>query len=80
MSERSRMLGERVEIRQRRQRMAVGCSALRERLRELLSPVLEPDEMDGNAILDTAAALHSELGDLEMLSSKLVLLNRELGE
>ena len=80
MSERARMLGERVEIRQKRQRVGVNCSALRERLRSLLSPALTETDMDRDAILDTAAVLHSELGELEILSAKLAVLNRELGE
>lgn len=80
MSERARMLGERVEIRQKRQRVAVNCGALQERLRSLLSPALAGADMDRDAILDTAVVLHSELGELEILSAKLSVLNRELGD
>lgn len=80
MSERARMLGERVEIRQKRQRVAVNCSALQERLRSLLSPALSLTDMDRDAILDTAVVLHTELGELEVLSAKLSVLTRELGE
>ena len=79
MSERARMLGERVEIRQQKRRVAVNCSALQERLRSLLSPALEGDDLNRDAILDAAVVLHSELGELAVLSAKLSVLNRELG-
>ena len=79
MSERARMLGERVELRQKRQRVAVNCTALRERLRALASPALAAGEMDRDAILDTAVVLHTELGELQLLGAKLDILNRELG-
>lgn len=80
MSERARMLGEKVEVRRKRQRVAVNCSALQERLRSLLTPALTVEDMDRDAILDTAVVLHAELGELEVLAAKLAVLNRELGE
>ena len=80
MSERARMLGERVEIRQKRRRVAVNCSALQERLRALVSPAISAGDLDGDSILETAAVLHAELGALEILSAKLSALGRELGE
>lgn len=79
MSERQSMLGDRVELRQKRQRQAVTCTALKDTLRALLGPAVEPDELDADAILDAAVSLHSELADLAVLDKKLSILNRELG-
>lgn len=80
MSDRARMLGERVEIRRKRQRVGVNCCALQDRLRAFVSPTLQPEDMDGDSILDTAAVLHSELGELKILDRKLDVLTSELGE
>lgn len=80
MSERARMLGERVEYRQKMQGVAVRCDALKKQLRELCSPTLAALELDENAILDTAAALHSELNSLRALHKQVAVLNSELGD
>ena len=79
MSERSRMLGERVDLRQRIQRLAVRCDALKDSLRELCSPIKDALELDADKILDTAAGLHAELCDMQALQAKLNVLNREIG-
>lgn len=79
MSERQALLGKRVELRQLRHRRAAGCDALKTGLRQLLDPVREPHELDRDAILDTAASLHGELGELAVIDKKLAILKRELG-
>lgn len=79
MSERQALLGKRVELRQLRNRRATACDALKVRLRKLLDPVREAHELDGDAILDAAASLHGELGELAVLDKKLAILKRELG-
>ena len=80
MNDRQSMLGHRVELRQQHQRRAVNCEALRDKLRGLASAALEPHELEMDPLLDTAAALHAELGELRILARKLALLNKELGE
>lgn len=80
MSDRQAMLGHRVEVRQQHQRRAVNCEALRDKLRGLASATLEAHELDRDAILDTAAALHAELEALLILARKLAVLTKELGE
>lgn len=79
MSERQTLLGKRVELRQLRHRRAAVCDALKIRLRKLLDPVREAHELDADAILNAAASLHGELGELSVVDKKLAILNRELG-
>lgn len=80
MSERPALLGHRVEIRQKRLRQELNCEALRDKLRALLTPAFDVQDLERDAILDAAAVLHTELGELEVLSRKIGILNRELGE
>lgn len=80
MSERQAYLGQRVEIRQKRQRQSVNCAALKDRLRSLLPAIAEPQQLNRDEILNAAASLHSELGELEVLDRQLAILNAELGE
>lgn len=79
MSERTSMMGEQVELRQKFQRQSVTVNSLKNELRALLSVTLDAHELDGEKILNTAAALFNELGDLEAMKRKLEILNRELG-
>lgn len=78
MTERQAMLGQRIEIRQKFQRQQTNCAALRDRLRRLLMPAADMEELDRDAILDAASVLHGELGDLAVLGRKLSILNKEL--
>lgn len=80
MGDRQAMLGKRVEVRQKYQRMVYNCEALRDKLRELVGVSLEAGELERDAILDTAALLHAELGEFALLVKKLSILNRELGD
>lgn len=80
MSERQILLGHRVEIRQQRLKRELNCEALRDKLRSLLTPVQEVQELERDAILDAAAVLHTELSGLELLDKKIAVLDRELGE
>ena len=80
MSERQLMLGHRVELRQQLQRRTVNCEALRDKLRGLASAALDAHELERDAVLDTAAALHAELGELMLVAKKLSVLGKELGE
>lgn len=80
MSERQAMMGHRVELRQKRQRQAVNCEALRDKLRGLLSLVEDVETLDEDAILDTAVVLNTEIAALRLLDRKLGILGRELGE
>lgn len=80
MSERQAMLGQRVELRQKRQRQSVNCEALRDKLRGLLPVALDVAALDRDAVLDTAAVLHSALAELEICERQMKILNRELGE
>jgi hypothetical protein len=80
MSERSRLLGEQVEMRRRRQRMEVTCDALREQLRALLSPVEDSANLEADDILDAAVVLHGHLEKLRIMNAKLGVLDRELGQ
>ena len=79
MNERQALLGKRVELRQQRSRNAAACEGLKTGLRRLLDPVVEPHELDRDAILDTAASLHGALSELAVIDNKLAILNRELG-
>lgn len=80
MSERQALLGHRVEVRQQRLRQELNCEALRDRLRSLLTPLFDIRQIQRDAILDTAAVLHTELGELEVMDRKIAILDRELGE
>lgn len=80
MSERINMQGERVSLNQKRGVQEATVKALRDKLRGLLSVILEPGELDREAILNVAYALHGELGELEGINRKLFILNRELGD
>jgi hypothetical protein len=81
MSNRQQMLGQRVELRQRLLRSRAECEALRERLNRLLgTPADAVEILVRNDILDTAAALHTSLGELEELNRMVGVLNRELGD
>lgn len=80
MSERTQYLGQRVELRQQRQRKAVDCEALRDRVRLSLPIAEEVGTLDREQFLDVAIALYERLGELQALDHKLGILNRELGD
>lgn len=79
MGERQAMLGRHVELRRERARDARACEALRDALRALLLPLGGVEETDRDAVLDTAAALHGTLTELEVKDKTLAVLRRELG-
>lgn len=79
MSERQKMLGQHVELRQERAKNARACEALRDSLRSLLPVAGDISTVDRDTMLDTAAALHGALADLEVKDKGLAILRRELG-
>lgn len=80
MSERAETLGRRVELRQQRLRLVTECDALRDRLRRALPLEEEAGDLDRDAILQTALALHQSAEELAGVDKKLTVLNRVLGE
>ena len=80
MLETSHLLGERSEYRKKESRLRTEVEALRDRLRVQLPPHVEAHELDGEAIIDTAAALGVSLSELKGVRKKLDVLNRKLGE
>lgn len=80
MSERTQYMGQRVELRQQRQRVALDCEALRDRLRLALPLAEEVSAIDREVVVNAAMALHDRLGELQGIDRKLAILNRELGD
>lgn len=80
MSERVQHLGHRSELRKKVSRLQTEVGALRDKLRTLTPPHLDAHELDGEAIVDTAAALGISLNELQGTRRKIDILNRELGE
>jgi len=80
MAERNAMLGQRAELKPKRQRLQVECEALRDRLRLALPIHEEVDALDGENILLTAINLKSSLDELAGLNKKIDILNRQLGD
>jgi len=79
MRERQEMLGERAELKPKRQRLQVECEALRDRLRSALPVHEDVDALDGQNVLDTAIALASSLEELAAVNKKIKILNDNLG-
>ena len=79
MTERHQMLGERADLKPKRQKLRAECEALRDRLRAALPVHNEVDALDGENILTTAIALRESLGELAGLNHKIGILERELG-
>ena len=73
------MLGERADLKPRRQQLRAECEALRDRLRASLPVHEEVDALDGLSILTTAIALKENLRELAGLNHKIGILERELG-
>lgn len=80
MSERTQFLGQRVELRQKRQLLAVDIEAQRDRLRGLLNPVAEVGQLDGGGILSQAIVLNQRVDELKALDSTLNKIAEILGE
>lgn len=80
MSERTEYLGQRVELRQKRQLLAVDVEAQRDRLRGLLNPLAEVGELNADGILDQAMSLSQRLQELIGLDAKLAKLTEILGD
>lgn len=80
MSERTQYLGQRVELRQTRKRLAGDIEAQRDRLRGLLNPVEDVAALDGDAILDQALSLSQRVLELTALDAKLAKLAEILGD
>lgn len=79
MGERHEMLGERAELKPKRQRLRAECEALRDRLRAALPLHVEADVLDGDNILDTAIALRERLDVLAGINKKIGILEENLG-
>ena len=80
MSEKVQMLGHRSELRKQESRLQTEVSALRDKLRSLTLPHLEAHELDGEAIVDTAAALGVSLSEFKGIQRKIAVLTSEIGE
>ncbi len=80
MSERTQYLGQRVELRQTRKRLAGDIEAQRDRLRGLLNPVEDVATLDGDAILDQAMSLSQRVQELAAIDAKLAKLAEILGD
>lgn len=78
MYETSHLLAERSELRKKESRLRTEVEALRDRLRVQLPPHVEAHELNGEAIIDTAAALGVSLSELNGVRRKLDVLNRKL--
>lgn len=78
MSERFENLGHRESLRQQRRRLAAEASSLRESVRAALPVVADPEQIDGDYVLDLALRLREVLAELEGLDRKIGILNREL--
>lgn len=79
MSERHELLGQRAELKPERQRLAVECEALRDKLRRHLPLHEEIGTLDAEAIARTAIALATSLGELTSIQRKIGILDKELG-
>ncbi|MDL2272241.1 hypothetical protein LJC23_04325 [Desulfovibrio sp. OttesenSCG-928-I05] len=79
MGERQEMLGRHMELRQARSRCELACEAMRDKLRVLLPVGEGVERLDRDAILNTAAALHSQLAQIAEQDIRLAALGRELG-
>jgi hypothetical protein len=80
MGELQSMMGDRVELREKRLRVETECKALRDQLRACLPAHVEVAELEGEAILNTALALQENLADLAGIDRQLVILNRLIGK
>lgn len=80
MSERVQLLGHRSELRKQEIRLRTEVEALRDKLRSLTLPHLEAHELNGEAIVDAAAALGVSLSELKGILRKIDVLTLELGE
>ncbi len=80
MSERTHFIGQRVELRRKRQLLAVDIEAQRDRLRGLLSPIAEVGTLEGDGILDQAMSLSQRLAELKALDAQLAKLAEILGD
>lgn len=80
MSERTQYMGERVDLRQKRQRVALDCEALRDQLRMTLPVTADVEDLDSEAVVNLAIVLHERLGELRAIDRKLDILNRQLGD
>lgn len=80
MSERVQNLGHRSELRKQEVRLRTEVEALRDKLRSLLPAFEDAHALDGEDIVNTAAALGVSLSELQGVRRKIDVLNRELGE
>lgn len=80
MSERVQLLGHRSELRKQESRLRTEVEALRDKLRSLTLPHMEAHELNGDGIVDTAAALGVSLSELKGIQRKIDVLTGELGE
>lgn len=80
MEERQEWLGQRAELMPRRQRLAVECEALRDKMRQTLPPHMPVRELSKDAILNTAVALCTSLEELAEVERTIIALNDILGD
>lgn len=74
------MLGQRAELKPKRQRLRAECEALRERMRLLSVPHIDVEDLDIDALVDTVIALKSDWSELSEVKRIIGILNKELGE
>lgn len=80
MSERTQFIGQRVELRQKRQLLAVDIEAQRDRLRGLLNPLTEVSQLDGDGIMNQTIVLAQRLDELKALDATLSKIAEILGD
>lgn len=80
MSERTQFIGQRVELRQKRQLLAVDIEAQRDRLRGLLNPLAEVGQLDGDGIMNQTIVLAQRLDELKALDTTLNKIAEILGD
>lgn len=80
MSERNKMIGARMELHEERRHMFLTVEALRKYMQELLYPLIEPDNLEGEKILMLAMQLKKKTDELAKNKERIALLDRELGD
>lgn len=78
--ERHEWIGQRAELLPKRQRLAVECEALRDKMRQTLPVHVPVRELDRTAILNTSVALCTSLEELAEVERTIISLNEILGD
>jgi hypothetical protein len=73
-------LGEKAELKPKRQRLEVECEALRDALLRIVPTHVPVQSLDTEKIVDTAIALHTSHKELASIEYMISVLNSKLGE